>query len=155
METIELDLHGRTWSEAFEEFIRVYNDAVDSAPESAALHIVVIHGYGSSGEGGVIRHRLRSYLRRFPNRVDFTPGEETTGNRGCTEITPLTKLPNSYDLLEEEISTFCMAPRTKGAIARKLRRYGDRRVLNAMQNLTRQGRLTKTRNKTALVYVSR
>lgn len=31
MGTIELDLHGHTWSEAIQEFVRVFNDAVASA----------------------------------------------------------------------------------------------------------------------------
>lgn len=154
MGTIELDLHGWTWSEAIEEFIRVYNDAVEPNDELATLDIVVIHGYGSSGEGGVIRHRLRAFLRRFPERVNFTPGEESNSNQGCTVVRPLTKLPRSLDILEEEIAGFCEQPRTKNAIAGKFRRHGDRRVLNAIQTLVRQGRLCKTRKKNAVAYLA-
>ena len=152
METIELDLHGRTWSEAIEEFIRVYNDAVETTRELASLRIVVIHGYGSSGEGGAIRHRFRAFLRRFPERVEFTTGEEMTGNQGCTVIKPLTKLPNSHDMLEKQIAEYCELPRTKNAIAGKFHRHGDRRVSNAIQTLMQKGRLCKTRKKNALAY---
>ena len=155
MGTIELDLHGRTWSEAIEEFIRVYNDAVEASDELATLDIVVIHGYGSSGEGGVIRHRLRAFLRRFPERVDFTSGEESNGNQGCTVVRPLAKLPRSLDMLEEQIAGFCEQPRTKNAIAGKFRRYGDRRVLNAIQTLVQRGLLCKTRKNNALAYETR
>ena len=155
MGTIELDLHGRTWSEAIEEFIYFYNDAVETTRELASLRIVVIHGYGSSGEGGVIRHRIRAFLRRFSHCVEFTPGEETTGNRGCTVIKPLTKLPNSHDMLEEQIAGFCGQPRTKNAVTRKFRRHGDRQVLNAIQTLVQRGRLCKTRKKNAAAYETR
>ncbi len=154
MGTIELDLHGQTWAEAIEEFIRVYNDAVENSDKLATPDIVVIHGYGSSGEGGVIRHRLRAFLRRFPERVDFTPGEEANGNQGCTVVTPLTKLPRALDILEEEIAQFCGQTRTKNAIAGKFRRHGDRRVLNAIQTLVQQGRLCKTRKKNAIAYIA-
>ena len=154
MGSIELDLHGRTWSEAIEEFIHFYNDAVETTCELTSLRIVVIHGYGSSGEGGVIRHRLRAFLRRFPNCVNFTPGEEMTDNQGCTYIEPLTKLPSSGDTLEEQIAEFCGQPRTKNAIAGKFRRHGDRRVSNAIQTLVQRGRLCKTQKKNAIAYIA-
>ena len=79
MGTIELDLHGHTWAEAISELIRVYNDAVETTPELESLQLNVVHGYGSTGEGGVIRHRLRAFLKRFPDSVEFTPGEENYG----------------------------------------------------------------------------
>ena len=152
MGTVELDLHGHTWQEALQEFTRVYNAAVESAPEIASLEIVVIHGYGSTGEGGVIRHRFRAFLKRFPECVEFTPGEEALANQGCTVVKPLTKLPSSHDILEEQIAGYCDYPRTKNAIAGKFRRHGDRRVSDAIQTLMRQGRLCRTRKNKHLVY---
>lgn len=152
MSTIEIDLHGHTWSEAIQEFIRVYNDAIQTTPEPESLQLNVIHGYGSTGEGGVIRHRLRAFLKRFPESVEFIPGEETMDNQGCTTVKPLAKLPASLDLLEAQISEYCERPRTKSAIARKFRRHGDRRVSTAIQTLMQQRRLCKTRKNNHPAY---
>lgn len=154
MGTMELDLHGRTWSEAIQEFIRIYNEAFETGHELDSLQIVVIHGYGSSGEGGVIRHRLRSFLRRFPESVEFTPGEKTMGNHGCTAIEPLAKLPSSHDMLEEQITDYCDRPRTKNAIAGRFRRQGDRRVSSAIQTLMQQRRLRRSRKNKHLVFTA-
>ena len=155
MGTIELDLHGYTCSEAIQEFIRVYNDAVETTRALESLQIVVVHGYGSSGEGGAIRHRIRALLRRFPESVDFTPGEETIGNQGCTVVKPLAKLPSSPDMLEEQIAGYCERPRTKNTIAGKFRRHGDRRVSNAIQALMQQRRLCRTRKNNHIAYKTR
>lgn len=152
MSTIEIDLHGHTWAEAIQEFIRVHNDAVEKTPESESLQINVIHGYGSSGEGGVIRHRLRAFLKHFPECVEFTPGEETMDNQGCTVVKPLATLPDFHDMLEEQIADYCERPRMKNAIAGKFRRHGDRQVSNAIQTLTQQGRLCKTRKNNRAAY---
>ena len=152
MGTIEIDLHGHTWSEAIQEFTRVYNDAVETTSHSESLQINVIHGYGSTGEGGVIRHRLRAFLRRFPESVSFSPGEEAIGNQGCTLVTPLSKLPSSHDILEEQIAEFCEQPRTKNTIAGKFRRHGDRRISNAVQTLMQQRRLCRTRKNNHPAY---
>ena len=152
MGTIELDLHNYKWSDAIQEFIRVHNDAVETNQEWGSPQIIVIHGYGSSGEGGVIRHRIRKYLRRFPNSVDFTPGEEAMDNQGCTVVRPLAKLPGSLDMLEDQIAEYCEQPRTKNAIAGKFRRHGDRRVSDAIQTLMQRGNLRKTQKNNRPAY---
>lgn len=155
MGTIEIDLHGHTWSEALQQFIRLYNEAVETASELEALRIVAIHGYGSSGEGGVIRHRIRAFLSRFPECAEFVPGEESIGNQGCTVIKPLTKLPDSHDILEEQIAEYCEQPRTKNAIAGRFRRHGDRRVANAIQTLMQQRRLCRARKNNRVAFKAR
>ena len=152
MGTIDIDLHGHTWSEALQQFIRVYNEAVETTTELETLRIVVIHGYGSSGEGGIIRHRIRAFLRRFPESVEFAPGEETMDNRGCTVVKPFAKLPDSHDMLEEKITEYCEQPRTKNAIAGRFRRHGDRRVSNTIQTLVQQRRLCRTRKNKHLAF---
>ena len=73
-------------------------------------------------------------------------------NQGCTVVKPLAKLPNSYDMLEEQITDYCEQPRTKNAIAAKFRRHGDRRVSDAIQNLMQQGRICKTRKNNRVAY---
>ena len=62
MGTRELDLRGRTWSEAIKEFISFYNHALETTDDSHGVQLTIIHGYGSTGEGGAIRKRLRGFL---------------------------------------------------------------------------------------------
>ena len=68
----ELDLHGRTWAEAQQEFVHFYNHSLDQATDPNSIQLRVIHGYGSNGEGGVIRKRLRAFLDRHSDR-DLPP----------------------------------------------------------------------------------
>ena len=48
----------------------------------------VVHGYGSTGEGGVIRGRLRGFLERHNDCLEFRPGENVDGNQGHTIVIP-------------------------------------------------------------------
>ena len=132
MTSIELDLHGRSWKEASAEFIGIYNEAIQSEQAVSSLEIVVIHGYGSSGEGGVIRHRLRAFLQRYGDRLEFSHGEETMANPGCTIVRPRKPLPDNQAILEEQILDFCSQRRSRSAIIRKFHRYGDPQVRRAV-----------------------
>lgn len=58
-----IDLHGLTWTEAQAAFIEFYNGAVRQAGGKAGS-LNVVHGYGSTGTGGVLRTRLRGFLER-------------------------------------------------------------------------------------------
>ena len=51
-ESRSIDLHERTVAEAIREFVRFYNACVRNGYRG---RLEVIHGYGSSGSGGVIR----------------------------------------------------------------------------------------------------
>ncbi|MGD0830144.1 MAG: Smr/MutS family protein [Terracidiphilus sp.] len=84
-ETRSIDLHTRTVSEAIREFVRFYNSCV-----RAGFHgrLEVIHGYGSSGSGGVIREELRKYLKAHEEIFgEFLPGESLR-NPGVTILYP-------------------------------------------------------------------
>jgi hypothetical protein len=84
-ETRSIDLHTRTVSEAIREFVRFYNACV-----RAGFHgrLEVIHGYGSSGSGGVIREELRKYLKAHEEVFgEFLPGESLR-NPGVTILYP-------------------------------------------------------------------
>ena len=73
---LEIDLHGKTWHEALPEFIAFYNEALHHAGGGPAARLNVIHGYGSTGAGGVLRKRLHNYLAEQARlgRLEFTPG---------------------------------------------------------------------------------
>ena len=152
MATYELDLHGHTWRESLQEFISVYNEAVNNGGELSRIEITVIHGYGSTGEGGVLRNRLRGFLRRFGDCLDFTPGEEIDGNQGCTIVKPVSLLPDMNDLLAEQIFDYCERQRSRSKVIGRFRRHGQPKVMQAIRDLEKQGRLERRNKRGMVVY---
>ena len=148
-QTQELDLHGLTWPEARRQFVEFYNGVFLSGKRRVRLEI--IHGWGASGQGGVLRNRLRRFLAGCRESLEFTPGEEVDGNRGCTYVTPLEPLPDANNALAEAIWDFCHHPRAMSKVAGQFRRYGDPQVLAAVRYLKKQGRLIETRKGSAAV----
>lgn len=145
-----LDLHGLTWSEAQAAFIEFYNSAVRQAGGKATSRLDVVHGYGSTGTGGVLRTRLRGFLERQSSCLEFVPGENMDGNRGHTIVVPLKPLVSLGEQLEEEIWAYCVQPRTLSKITGKFRRHGDPEVLHAIHALEKQQRVRAVREKGAL-----
>ena len=152
MATYELDLHGHTWRESLKEFISVYNEAVSSHTEPSSIQIIVIHGYGSTGEGGVLRNRLRGFLSRFDDCLEFTPGEEIDGNQGCTIVKPVSRLPDVNDLLAEQIFDYCEQQRSRSKVMGRFRRHGQPKVMQAIRALEKQGRLERRNKRGMVVY---
>ena len=134
----EIDLHGYTIAEALSAFISFYNTRVARGNTS---HFTVIHGYGSSGNGGQIRDRLRKYLGRFPDCVEFVSGAQFSGNPGITLVAPKKMLPSEEEGLAGEILSFCNVGKSEGKILGKFRRYGETEVKSQLQALERQGSL--------------
>ena len=88
--TRQIDLHGRSLMEAMSAFVTFYNDRLRSGYRG---RIEVVHGYGSSGAGGVILQELRSYLTANAGRLEqFIPGG-SVGNLGLTIVYPKKVLP--------------------------------------------------------------
>jgi hypothetical protein len=87
-ENRSIDLHNCTVAEAIREFVRFYNGCVRSGYRG---RLEVIHGYGSSGSGGVIREELRKYLKAHAEVFgEFLPGESLR-NPGVTILYPREK----------------------------------------------------------------
>ena len=97
MGTYEIDLHGLAWRDALGDFMRLYEDVISETVVPGNAQIAVIHGYGSTGEGGILRKRFRSLLAKFEECLEFTPGEQIDGNQGCTIVRPLKGLPDSTE----------------------------------------------------------
>ena len=148
----EIDLHGLTWKESLRTFIEAYNDAFDNAGEPIGVQVRIIHGYGSTGEGGVLRSRLRSFCRRFGDYLEVTAGEEIDGNRGCTVVSPMRRLPDVQDLLAEQIQDYCKRPRSRSKVFGRFRRYGQPHVLQAIRSLEKQGRLRRHNKRGLVMY---
>ena len=142
MDNLALDLHSKTWAEALEEFVDAYNKAVQPGGHTCRT-LTVIHGYGSTGSGGVLRNRFRRFFEKHQSRMDFTPGEKVSVNPGYTLVTPQYPLPGADAALSELVWDYCEQPRTMSKIAGQFRRYGAPRVQQAVRSLETQKRLRK------------
>jgi hypothetical protein len=78
---ISIDLHGKPLVVAIREVVKCHNGEARYRRQAV---IRVIHGYGSSGVGGVIRHALRAYL--MAHGVEYQTGEYVERNPGVTLI---------------------------------------------------------------------
>ena len=145
MNSTELDLHGQTWADALAAF-EAECDREIARSNGGPFKIRVIHGYGSTGQGGVIKDRLRAFCARFPEHLEATAGEKLDGNAGMTHVTVSGSFPNETERLAEEIHRYCRRGRTTGEIDGRFRRHGKPRIAQATALLKRQGRLARTRN---------
>ena len=147
MDTRDLDLHGKTWPEALEEFVDAYNRAVHPSAGSGSGHtcriLRVVHGYGSTGNGGVLRTRFRKFFEKHESRMEFTPGEKVGVNPGYTLVTPRYPLPGTGAVLSELVWDYCEQAKPMGRIVGQFRRYGTPRVQQAVRSLEGQKRLRK------------
>ncbi len=151
MDTQELDLHGKTWPEALQEFVDAYNKAVQPGGHTCRL-LRVVHGYGSTGGPGILRTRFRKFLEKHDGRLEFTPGEKISVNPGFTMVTPKFPLPGGDAALCELVWDYCEQPKTLARIVGQFRRYGNPRVQQAVRSLESQKRLRKTAKARNSVY---
>lgn len=136
---MDVDFHGKTWAEARAAFLDAYQSTVQSSGGAQTLRIV--HGYGASGVGGVLRERFRKYLIRYKDRLEFKHGEAIDGNQGWTLVQAIRPLPNEDEDIEDLILAYCQQPRTIDKIAGRFRRYGDRKVREAVESLLKSPQL--------------
>ena len=98
------------------------------------------------------RSRLRGFLQRHENCLEFRLGEKVDGNQGHTIVIPMKVLPDTRDLLIEQVWEFCATPKTPSKITGKFRRHGDREVLQAIRILEQQRRLEVTQKGSHKLY---
>ena len=149
----ELDLHGKTWAEALEEFVEAYNRAVQPGGHTCRT-LTVIHGYGSSGSGGILRTRFRRFFENHQDQMDFTPGEKVSVNPGYTVVTPKYPLPGADAALSELVRDYCEQPKSLNKIVGQFRRYGTPRVQQAVRSLESRKRLRKAAKGRGIVYLA-
>ena len=142
MPSNKLDLHGKTWAEALSEFRDFYNEATRAHP-GGGVQLEVVHGYGSSGQGGRLLTNMRSYLERQSNAglLSYRTGEVVDGNPGHTLVTTLKPLPAAGDDLAESIWEYCARPQSHRKVMNRFRRHGDPQVQQAIRELQGQRRL--------------
>jgi hypothetical protein len=148
-----LDLHGMTREKAREAFIEFYNGSVLGST-GRAVRFEVVHGYGSSGVGGVLRSWLRGFLDRHSTYLEYQSGEHIDGNQGHTFVTAMKLLPSAGEDLAEEICAYCDTPRAQSKIIGKFRRHGEAEVLRLIKLLEKQKRLKPLARGTVRLYLA-
>ena len=147
---LELDVHGLTVNEALKVFVEFYNR---HARSSSREPLRVIHGWGSSGEGGKIRTKLRQLLTDAQPNLEWKAGEDLEGNPGVTIVYPRKVIQPRENELEAEILEFCSIPRTESKIAGQFRKYEPREIKQAIRTLLRRGQIKEITRVNHTAYV--
>ena len=147
---LELDVHGLTVNEALKVFVDFYNRQVRS---SSRVSLRIIHGWGSSGEGGKIRTKLRQLLTEAQPNLEWKAGEDLEGNPGVTIVYPHKLIQPRENELEAEILKFCSVPRTESKIAGQFRKYEPREIKQAIRALLRRGQIKEIPRVNHTAYV--
>ena len=147
MRSRTIDLHGLTVDEAVAAFVERYNVLF---AEGYRGRIEIVHGYGSSGTGGVIRRRIRAFLAAHRDRLKHLAEGDATGNPGVTYVEAKGRLPEMRDAgsdLARAILAFCATPKTEAKILAKfVGRYGDPAIRTEIRQLAGEGLLEVTRD---------
>ena len=156
MRSRTIDLHGFTVDEAIATFVERYNALF---AEGYRGRIEIVHGYGSSGRGGVIRHRVRSFLAAHRDRLKHLAEGDAIGNPGVTIVEAKGRMPvvqTTGSDLARAILAFCAMPKTEAKIVTKfVGRYGDPAVRTEIRQLVSDGSLELTRDGREVKYVAR
>ncbi len=143
---IELDLHGMAAGEGLEALVNSYNRLVDSGESE----LLVVHGYGSSGVGGVLQRKVRSFLRSAG--VQFFTESESRCNIGQT-LVKVGKSPISVgDGLDAKMLKFCAVPKTKEKLFSKFHKSGRSALQQTFSALLSKGLLHEKRKGKYKVY---
>jgi hypothetical protein len=150
----EVNLHDcKSWNEARDVFIESFNRALRESRGGHVDRLDVIHGYGSSGEGGVIRDRLRAFLSRNVEHLEFVPGEDEAGNPGRTYVTPVKALPTAFEQLTERVWEYCAVAKPLAKVKSRFWR-DELRAERAVEELERTGRIRVIRRGRVKLYES-
>jgi hypothetical protein len=144
----ELDLHGLTVAEAIEQFVQYYNTRVDNN-QFGCLRI--IHDYGSSGQGGAIRAKLRAFLDQHLDKLRYEAGDDY-GDPGWTLVYPKVRLPDQRERMATAILSFCSEPKTEEKILREFIKMGKVQITQAVRSLAKQGKLKIVNSGEKILY---
>ena len=90
MDEKKIDLHGLTEQAAIRKLVQDYNAYVRGGGRDP---IWVVHGYGSSGRGGVLQRAVRAYMAAHADRFDKVVEGDLLANPGVTLVYPKRLLP--------------------------------------------------------------
>ncbi|HUK83236.1 MAG TPA: Smr/MutS family protein [Verrucomicrobiae bacterium] len=146
--TDELDLHGYPVAEAIELLVQDYNARVDNDRFGC---FKVIHGYGSTGQGGVIRTKLRAFLNEHLDKLRYESGDDY-GDPGWTFVYPKVRLPSQRDRMAATILSFCSEGKSEEKILREFAKLGEVQVRQVIRSLAKQGKLKIVNKGTKVLY---
>lgn len=131
---VEIDLHDKNVNEAINYFMEKYNENF-----SFKKRIRVIHGYGSSGVGGIIKKRFKELSEAYKGYFKV----EQDSNMGVTIVIPIKPLPIGNILLEKELLGFCEEnPKSYSKIQNKfIKRYSNDELKKAIKLLLKKSEL--------------
>lgn len=137
-----IDLHDIKLEDAIPFFITKYNEFYLNGFKG---EIEVIHGYGSSGIGGVIKKRFK----RFSEAYNAYFNVRYTNNLGVTFITPKKLIPKENFLLENEILIFCSnSPKSMNKIKNNfLKKYKQEDIKKSVLSLLKKNLLSEIQKK--------
>jgi hypothetical protein len=144
----ELDLHGFALAEAIEQFVLHYNVRVVNNQFGCWK---IIHGYGSSGEGGVIRIKLHAFLDQHLDKLRYEAGDQY-GDPGWTWVYPKVRLPDQRERMSAAILSFCTDAKTEEKILREFAKLGDVQVKQAIRWMSKQGKLKIVNKGAKILY---
>jgi hypothetical protein len=124
-------------AEALEQFVQHYNSRVDTNQYGCWK---IIHGYGSTGEGGAIRLKLRAFLDQHLDKLRYESGDNY-GDPGWTWVYPKVRLPDRRERTVSAILSFCSTGKTEEKILREFAKWGEVQVKQAVRSLAKQGKL--------------
>lgn len=150
MTKLVMDLHGMIQRDAVETFVAEANAALSRTGGPVTMRVV--HGYGSTGVGGVLGARLRGFCDSQPGRASYVRGEDAERNPGLTIVTVAHALPDARERLGDAIVGYCARPRAMDRIARRFRRESAREVAEVVRKLARAGRIRKTGGRHGVGY---
>ncbi|WP_319371478.1 Smr/MutS family protein [uncultured Ilyobacter sp.] len=145
-----IDLHNMTCNDAIRFFIGKYNELFKSGYRGS---IEVIHGYGSQGEGGVIKKRLRQFLLENKKYLKFS----FDVNPGVTFVTPIRAIPQITIEISKDILEFCKeSPKSMDKIVGNLfKKYTHKEIFSAVKALVKKGTLDSFFKKNHQVYLTK
>ena len=131
---MDIDLHDKNLNEAINYFMEKYNEFFSFKQE-----IRVIHGYGSSGVGGVIKKRFKELSEAY--KTHFKVKYED--NLGITIVIPIKPLPIGNFLLEKELLEFCKEnPKSYSKIQSKfIKKHTNDELKRAIKLLVKKSEL--------------
>lgn len=145
MASQQIDLHGLDVDEALKTFVSHCNKLFAGGYRG---DVDVIHGYGSSGRGGVITSRLKGFLAGHAEYFALT--EWAGGNPGVTTLRQLKLLPaDKTGGIEQQVLYSLRTPKAEAKILARFHFRPAVEVRKILRDLRREGRIQEvTRNAT-------
>ncbi len=142
-----IDLHHMNRNEAIRFFIDKYNEILGKGHRG---EIEVIHGYGSSGKGGIIKKEFKEFLLKHKDYLDY----EVDVNPGMTRVYPKKKINDVLDIISQDILEFCTGtPRSLDKIKNNFfKKYRVQEINSCVKRLVKKGELEKILKKNGDVF---